>query len=54
MAIGMVIERQLNGKVEQDFGPEGLDVRLIVPITHERWPAVSPPVAEGKSKPDDK
>jgi two-component sensor histidine kinase len=36
--IGMVIERQLNGQVQQNFGPEGLEVKLIVPLTHERWP----------------
>jgi two-component sensor histidine kinase len=36
--IGMVIERQLNGEVQQTFGPEGLEVRLTVPLTHERWP----------------
>ena len=36
--IGMVIERQLNGHVQQNFGPEGLEVKLIVPLTHERWP----------------
>jgi two-component sensor histidine kinase len=36
--IGMVIERQLNGHVQQSFGPEGLEVKLIVPLTHERWP----------------
>jgi PAS domain S-box-containing protein len=36
--INMVIERQLNGQVQQTFGPEGLSVRLIVPLTHERWP----------------
>jgi hypothetical protein len=34
----MVIERQLNGEVQQTFGPEGLEVRLTVPLTHERWP----------------
>jgi hypothetical protein len=34
----MVIERQLNGQVEQSFGPEGLQTRLVVPLTHERWP----------------
>jgi hypothetical protein len=33
-----VIERQLNGHVQQNFGPEGLEVKLIVPLTHERWP----------------
>jgi hypothetical protein len=34
----MVIERQLNGKVEQSFAAQGLDARLTVPLTHERWP----------------
>jgi hypothetical protein len=34
----MVIERQLNGKAEQMFGPEGLTAKLTVPLTHERWP----------------
>ena len=36
--INMVIERQLNGQVEQSFGPQGLDASLTVPLTHERWP----------------
>ena len=36
--ISMVIERQLNGKAEQVFGPEGLTAKLTVPLTHERWP----------------
>ena len=36
--IGMVIERQLNGQVQRTFGPNGLEARLIVPLTHERWP----------------
>lgn len=36
--IEMVIQRQLNGEVERSFGPKGLDVRLIVPLSHERWP----------------
>src|SRR5262245_2895419 len=36
--IGMVIERQLNGQVEQSFGPDGLQAKLTVPLTHERWP----------------
>ncbi|HEY7296791.1 MAG TPA: HWE histidine kinase domain-containing protein [Xanthobacteraceae bacterium] len=39
--INLSIERQLNGKVEQNFSPEGLDVKLIVPITHERWPGIA-------------
>jgi PAS domain S-box-containing protein len=36
--ISMVIERQLNGQIEQSFGPEGLEAKLTVPLTHERWP----------------
>ena len=36
--ITMVIQRQLNGEVHPTFKPEGLEVRLIVPLTHERWP----------------
>jgi len=36
--INMVIERQLNGKVEQSFGAKGLMATLTVPLTHERWP----------------
>ena len=36
--IGMVIERQLGGELHRTFGPEGLDARLIVPLSHERWP----------------
>jgi hypothetical protein len=38
--INMVIERQLNGQVDQSFGPQGLEARLTVPLTHERWPEV--------------
>jgi len=34
----MVIERQLNGQVEQSFDPNGLEAKLTVPLTHERWP----------------
>jgi PAS domain S-box-containing protein len=36
--IHTVIERQLNGKVLQSFGPKGLDAKLTIPLTHERWP----------------
>jgi PAS domain S-box-containing protein len=36
--INMVIERQLNGQVQQTFGEKGFDAKLIVPLTHERWP----------------
>jgi len=34
----MVIERQLNGEVHRFFTPSGMEARLIVPLTHERWP----------------
>jgi hypothetical protein len=33
----MAIERQLNGQVEQTFAPDGVAVRLTVPLTQERW-----------------
>jgi len=36
--IEMVIQRQLNGEVMRSFSPQGLEVRLILPLTHERWP----------------
>ena len=36
--IGMVIERQLNGSVERTFGPKGMEAKLVVPLSHERWP----------------
>jgi two-component sensor histidine kinase len=35
--ITMVVERQLNGSVQMNFTPEGLDAELTVPLTHERW-----------------
>jgi PAS domain S-box-containing protein len=41
--INMVIERQLNGQVEQSFTAEGLHTRLTVPLTHERWPGGARP-----------
>jgi two-component sensor histidine kinase len=43
--IALVIERQLNGEVTRSFGRKGLTVRMVVPLTHERWPTVPP--AEG-------
>jgi len=53
--IGMVIERQLNGEVHRTFGPEGMDARLIVPLTHERWPQPAGQVGEsGDAAVDDK
>ena len=39
--MNMVIARQLNGEVQLSFAPEGFTARLIVPITHERWPGAA-------------
>jgi two-component sensor histidine kinase len=36
--ISMVIERQLNGQVQQTFDPKGLQTRLVVPLTQGRSP----------------
>ncbi|HEV3371089.1 MAG TPA: HWE histidine kinase domain-containing protein [Xanthobacteraceae bacterium] len=41
--IRTVIERQLNGKVLQTFGPKGMEVKLTIPLTHERWPGGAAP-----------
>ncbi len=41
--IDLVIARQLNGEVIRTFSRKGLAVKLVVPLTHERWP--SAPVA---------
>ncbi|MGB7253364.1 MAG: HWE histidine kinase domain-containing protein [Xanthobacteraceae bacterium] len=37
--IDLVIERQLNGEVNRTFSRKGLAVKLVVPLTHERWPS---------------
>lgn len=34
----LLIERQLNGEVARSFGAAGLNVHMVVPLTHERWP----------------
>ena len=41
--IALVIERQMNGEVQRTYSRQGLSVRLIVPLTHERWPTQLPP-----------
>ncbi len=41
--IHTVIERQLNGKVLQSFGPKGMEAELTIPLTHERWPGAAVP-----------
>jgi two-component sensor histidine kinase len=43
--IDLVIERQLNGEVTRTFSRKGLSVNMIVPLTHERWPAPAPAIA---------
>jgi two-component sensor histidine kinase len=37
--VGLVIERQLNGAVQHTFSRSGLNVHMVVPLTHERWPS---------------
>jgi len=49
--IEMVIQRQLDGQVERTFGPKGLDVRLILPLTHERWPQPMAQDVDGQTAP---
>ena len=39
--IALVIERQLNGEVTRSFTHNGLSLHLVVPLTHERWPAAA-------------
>jgi hypothetical protein len=34
----LVIERQMNGEVHTAYTREGFSIRMIVPLTHERWP----------------
>jgi two-component sensor histidine kinase len=44
--IDLVIRRQLNGEVAYSYSRKGLSVKLVVPLTHERWPSR---VAQAKS-----
>jgi two-component sensor histidine kinase len=37
--IDLVIQRQLNGEVSRSYSRKGLAVKLLVPLTRERWPA---------------
>lgn len=48
--IDLVIERQLNGEVTRTFSRKGLAVRLVVPLTHERWPAPALTTAKPSSE----
>jgi PAS domain S-box-containing protein len=45
--IDLVIERQLNGEVIRTFSSHGLSVKMLVPLTHERWPTTAPAVGSG-------
>ncbi len=40
--IDLVIERQLNGEVIRTYSSTGLTVKMLVPLTHERWPTPTP------------
>jgi two-component sensor histidine kinase len=44
--IHTVIERQLNGKVEQSFPAKGMETKLTIPLTHERWPGANERISE--------
>jgi PAS domain S-box-containing protein len=37
--IDLVIRRQLNGEIAYSYSRKGLGVKLVVPLTHERWPS---------------
>jgi two-component sensor histidine kinase len=39
--IDLVIRRQLNGEAAYSYSHKGLSVKLVVPLTHERWPSRS-------------
>ncbi len=36
--IRLVIERQMNGEVHSVYARKGLSMRMVIPLTHERWP----------------
>jgi len=36
--IGLVIERQMSGQARASYTRQGFSMRMIVPLTHERWP----------------
>jgi two-component sensor histidine kinase len=40
--IDLVIARQLNGEVTRTYSRKGLAVKMLVPLTHERWPSAAP------------
>jgi hypothetical protein len=44
--IDLVIGRQLNGEVIRTYSSMGLNVKMLVPLTHERWPTPAPIAGE--------
>jgi two-component sensor histidine kinase len=48
--IDLVIARQLNGEVTRAFTRSGLTVRMIVPLTRERWPTQAAALAPAERK----
>jgi PAS domain S-box-containing protein len=45
--IDLVIGRQLNGEVIRTYSSTGLNVKMMVPLTHERWPVTTPVAGDG-------
>jgi two-component sensor histidine kinase len=45
--IALVIERQMNGEVHSTYTRDGFTIRMIVPLTHERWPIRAMDAATG-------
>jgi len=39
--VTLLVERQLNGHVQQKFEPGGLEARLVMPLSNERWPGAA-------------
>jgi len=48
--IRLVIERQMNGEVHASYTRDGFSIRLIVPLTHERWPTQAVDTATAQSE----
>ena len=49
--IDLVIQRQLNGEVTRTFSGKGLAVKMLVPLTHERWPTPAAAPADTSERP---
>ena len=46
--IDLVIARQLNGEVTRTYSRKGLAVKMLVPLTHERWPSAATAPGRGR------